>query len=240
MIDLHCHILPGVDDGPSGMEDALAMGAQAAADGITAICATPHIRDDHDVLIEEVGARAAELEHELRRREIGVRILPGGEVAETALERLDEEELRQVALGDGRWILLEPGPGPLSASLTEAVAHLADRGCRTLVAHPERHYGPGWEERLLDLVRGGALIQATAAFLEDDDSAMVALAERGLVHVLGSDSHSSRVGRPVRLSAGLEGLLRANRLRRHRRWIAEIAPAAIVNGEQVRPPYPAA
>ena len=61
-------------------------------------------------------------------------------MAETALAGLDDEELTQVALGGGgRWILLEPAPGPLSESLGAAVEHLAARGHYAIVAHPERH-----------------------------------------------------------------------------------------------------
>ena len=57
MIDLHCHILPGVDDGARDLDDAAAMAAQAQADGIATICATPHIRHDHDVRIAELADR---------------------------------------------------------------------------------------------------------------------------------------------------------------------------------------
>jgi tyrosine-protein phosphatase YwqE len=170
------------------------------------------------------------------RRE--VRILTGGEVAETALEGLDADELAAVGLGGGRWLLLEPAPGPLSDSLLDALHHLHARGFRALIAHPERHPGPEAERVLAALVADGALVQGTAAYVEDgEDSPLYPLASRGLVHVLGSDSHSSIAGRPVRLSAGLAALGAIPAVRAHSRWIAEEAPGAIVSGGDVIVPF---
>ena len=83
MIDLHCHILPGLDDGAQSLEDSVAMARQAEEDGITAVCATPHIRHDHDVRPEEIATRVATLERELSDRGVGLRLLPGVELAQT-------------------------------------------------------------------------------------------------------------------------------------------------------------
>ncbi len=239
MIDLHCHILPGVDDGPAELSDSVDMARQAADDGIEAICATPHIRHDHDVRIEEIAGRVEGLATELERQQIAMAVIAAGEVAETALEGLDGEQLRQVTLGDGPWVLLEPAPGPLSDSLQRGVRHLAERGYRALVAHPERHLAEDLFERLAALVREGALVQATADFFLRPETApyMLELGQRGLVHVLGSDSHSSRAGRPARLGAGLAALEQVEELRPHLDWIAERAPAAIVRGEELEPPF---
>src|SRR5665811_1105453 len=102
MIDLHCHILPGVDDGALDIRDSAGLARQAAADGIEAICATPHIRHDHDVRIDEVASRVESLGRHLRDEGIPVVVLPGGEVAETAVEGLSEAELARVAPHGGR------------------------------------------------------------------------------------------------------------------------------------------
>lgn len=239
MIDLHCHILPKLDDGAADLADSLAMAAQAAADGIGTVCATPHIRHDHDVRLHELPGRVAELSRELERRGVPVRIAPGGEVAETIVGRLSDEELRAAALGGGGgWILLEPAPGPLSDSLPATVDALAARGFRSLVAHPERHPTDDLVPRLAALVERGALVQATAAHLTDEAApGLLELASRGVVHVLGSDAHSSRYGRPVRLSEGLARLEEVEWLRPHRDWIAREAPAAILRGEPVAAPF---
>jgi len=218
------------------------MARQAAADGIEAVCATPHIRHDHDVRVEELAGRIGALNAHLREEGISVEVLGGGEVAETAVEGLGEEELARVALGGGSWVLLEPAPGPLTDTLERRVEHLAERGHRALIAHPERHVAADLYERLGRLVAAGALVQATADFFlrERTASGMEALAAAGLVHVLASDSHSSHGGRPLHLSAGLERLREIEPLAPHLEWIAREAPRAIVEGGPVEPPFAAA
>jgi len=239
LIDLHCHILDAIDDGARDADDSVAMARQAEADGIEAICATPHIRHDHDVRIEELAERVSGLNALIEREAVAVKVLQGGEVAETAVEDLSEEELRKVSLGEGRWILLEPAPGPLADSLQRRVAYLAERGHRALIAHPERHLSADMFERMAGLVAEGALIQATADFFlrEPMAAGMLAMAERGLVHVLSSDAHSVRAGRPLRLSPALERLRKVELLAPHLEWIAETAPRAIVTGAELKPPY---
>lgn len=239
MIDLHCHILDAIDDGARDADDSVAMARQAEADGIEAVCATPHIRHDHDVRIEELAERVSGLNVKLEQELVAVKILRGGEVAETAVEGLGEEQLTLVALGAGGWILLEPAPGPLDDSLLRRVAYLAERGHRTIVAHPERHLSADMFERMAALVREGALIQATADFFLREQMAkgMLAMAEKGLVHVLSSDAHSARAGRPVRLSPALERLREVELLAPHLGWIAETAPRAIVNGDPLEVPF---
>jgi protein-tyrosine phosphatase len=239
LIDLHCHILPGVDDGSLDMTDSLGMGRQAAHDGIERVCATPHIRHDHDVRIEEVGGRVEALNDRLRAQGIPVTVLQGGEVAETAVEDLGEEELGRVALGSGRWILLEPASGPLSDTLLRRVAHLAERGHRTLIAHPERHLSADMHERIAGLIAAGALVQATADFFlrERTAAGMQVLAEAGLIHVLSSDAHSSHGGRPLHMSEAFERLAGIDSVAPHVEWMRETAPRAIVDGGELELPF---
>jgi protein-tyrosine phosphatase len=233
MIDLHSHILPGLDDGALDLRDSLAMARVAAGDGIGRICATPHIRADHDVRIRELPSRVAALNRALDEAGIAVRVLPGGEVAEPIVDTLADDELELLCLGGtGRWVLLEPRAGPLGGSLVATVRTLGERGYSCVIAHPERHLGPAFEQRLAALAEAGALVQATAAHLtEEGGDFLVELFRRGLLHVLGSDAHSSHGGRPLKLSS-------VERLRdlAHFDWIATEAPEAIVAGERVVPP----
>jgi len=241
VIDLHCHLLPGIDDGAVDMADSLALARQGEADGVRAICATPHIRHDHDVRIHELPERLAQLQWALDEAGVLVRALLGGEVAETALAGLDDDELRGVSLGGGgRWILLEPAPGPLTVSLEDAVRELERRGFDSVIAHPERHaFGADFFERVRGLVAAGALIQATAAAILDEHAGptLLGMASDGLVHVLGSDAHSARAGRQVALRAAVDALERVPELRPHLDWIERHAPEAIISGEPLRLPW---
>jgi len=240
MIDLHSHILPGIDDGALDVDDSTVLARQAEADGIEAICATPHIRHDHDVRIEELAGRVESLNRHLRDQGIALTVLTGGEVAETAVDHLGEEELARVALGAGGWILLEPAPGPLGESLERRVAGLAERGHHSLIAHPERHVSADMYERIERLVATGALVQATADFFlrEETAAAMAALAEAGLVHLLASDTHSSLGGRPAKLAAAFERLAEVEPAASHIEWIRDEAPRAIVSGDAIESPFP--
>jgi protein-tyrosine phosphatase len=239
VIDLHCHILPALDDGALDMEDSVGLARQAAGDGIEAVCATPHIRHDHDVRIEEMVERVEALNARLRDEDLPVTVLQGGEVAETAVEALSEEELGRVSLGAGRWILLEPAPGPLSETLLHRVAHLAERGHRTIVAHPERHLSADMYERIAALIAAGALVQATADFFlrEHTAAGMRALAEAGLVHLLSSDAHSSHGGRPLKMSAAFDQLTKTESVAPHVHWMRDVAPRAIVEGKELSVPF---
>jgi protein-tyrosine phosphatase len=239
VIDLHCHILPGLDDGARDIDDSVAMAEQARDDGIGVVCATPHIRHDHHVPIGEIAGRVAALRDELAGRAIDVEIAPGGELAATAADELSDADLARVCLGGaGGWVLLEPAPGPLDASLVALVRRLAERGARSIIAHPERHAGEDFEAHLRDLAEHGCLVQWTAEFiaLAEPGGYVMGLAADGLVHLLGSDAHSSHVGRPVRLAAGMERL-REVRSDAEVAWIAEQAPAAVLRGEAAAVPW---
>jgi protein-tyrosine phosphatase len=240
VIDLHCHILPALDDGAIDLSDSVAMARQAAADGIEIVCATPHIRPDHDVRIGELESRIGAVNEELGRVSLDVRVVRGGEVAEPGVLAAADEDLQQVTLGGGGlWLLLEPRRGPLGREILDAVDGLRERGFRCVVAHPERHAGAGFRECLEGLVERGALIQVTAALIAAGPAAptMLELAGHGLVHLLGSDAHSSHGGRAVRLSDGLARLAEVECVRPHIDWVARDGPRAIVAGEETSPPF---
>lgn len=216
------------------------MTRQAHNDGISAICATPHVRADHDVRIAELPERLERLRAELLAAGLETAILPGAEVAADRIPDLDRADLKALTLGGGgRWILLEPSPGPLDERLEDAIETLDRHGLRALIAHPERHGTPDLTQRLRRLTKRGALIQATAAFLVDQDTraAMLELAGAGVVHVLGSDAHSSLGGRRVELRGAIRALAGVPTVSPHLDWVAEIAPRAIVDGAELTPPF---
>ena len=235
MIDLHCHILPGLDDGALDLQDSIAMARQAEQDGITIVCATPHIRGDHDVKIEEIAGLVDALQGNLDERAIRVRVVPAGEVAEPEVDRLTDGEMRLASLGGaGGWVLLEPAAGPIGHGIEASVDRLAERGFGTVLVHPERHAGPDFRELLERLAGRGCLIQWTAEFVADTAMGdfVLELARDGLVHLLGSDAHSSHAGRPVRLAAAFARLASV-RTPAQMAWTMELAPQAILDRRPV-------
>ena len=241
MIDLHCHILPGLDDGARDLADSVEMARVAESDGIRLICATPHIHPDHKVDPAELEGRVQAVNDEYQRQGLEIRVVTAGEIAEPMLEELSDEVLERVALGNGHWLLIEPRPGPLDQHLFDAVERLADRGFRSVIAHPERHPGIDFQDHLAALVEQGALVQATAALVAEGPASgyLLELAGEGLIHLLGSDAHSSYAGRPPRLSDGASRLAEVELVRHHMDWITSDGPAAILAGEDVRPPWAA-
>lgn len=234
-VDIHCHILPALDDGALDLADSLAMARQAAADGIAVVCATPHIRDDHDVRIEELPGRVAFLNEEISVADIPVRVASGGEVAQRAAEDLDAQALRGVCLDGRSAVLIEPAPGPLGEELAALARRLRGEGLQVLIAHPERHAGESFEQWLRELSAAGCLIQWTAAFLTGEHGHVaLQFAQQGLVHLLGSDAHSSHGGRPVHLGAAVQRLREACPTEQAD-WIAYEAPWALLDGRPVSP-----
>lgn len=240
LFDLHCHVLPGLDDGAADLADSLAMAEQAATDGIATICATPHIHVDHDVVIDELASRVGGLNAAFDAAGYAVRVVTGGELSAPLSATLSDGELRAVSLGGtGRWILVEPGHGPMDDALDDVVDALHARGVCCVIAHPERHAGADAAARLHGLVERGALVQVTAAYLNGHGAAPTILdwAAQGLVHLVASDAHSARIGRPVAVADGLRALAGVPRLAPHVEWIAHEAPRAVLAGEAVTPPF---
>jgi protein-tyrosine phosphatase len=239
MIDLHAHILPGLDDGPSSVEDALAMARVASAAGTRAIATTAHV--DHRFALEPAdvaGARQA-LAQSLAEAGIELELLAGGEIAPARLADLDDEALRSFALGGGPYVLLECPLSTGDAGLDHMIADLQRRGFGVLLGHPERSPAlirdPG---KLAALTARGALAQVTTGSLagvfgQVVQQAATAMLEQGLVHVLASDAHDA-VRRTPDLRAG-HALDDAQRT-----WMTVEAPAAIVAGQPLpdRPPLP--
>ena len=244
MIDLHCHLLPGIDDGPADTEGAVELGRRLAANGVQTVAATPHLRDDHPgVVPEELAGRCAAMRKSLAEAGVDLAVIEGGEADVVWALEASAEELRLTSFYQrGTDLLLETPYGPLTSTFEKALFRIAGQGYRLLLAHPERN--PTFQEdpaRLADLVRRGTYVQLTASSLlrppRQSRSGRLArsLLKDGLAHVLASDSHGSAVRREP-LSEGLEIARRLVGPRAD--WMVEDAPAAIVAGEPLPPPPP--
>jgi protein-tyrosine phosphatase len=209
MIDLHCHILPGVDDGPATMQEAIELARGASADGITTVAATPHVDHAHPgVDARRVRAAVSVLQERLRIAGVDVVIATGGEVAFTRALELGDAELRALTLGGAGWLLLEcPLTSTGAPGFVGAARMLAQRGHRVLLAHPERSPVFLRSPELLDeLVADGMLAQVTARALTGSfgrtvRDLAVELTRRGAAHVVASDGHGNR--RPAKIADAL-------------------------------------
>lgn len=242
MIDLHCHVLPGVDDGPADAREALALARAALDGGVRVLAATPHCRADHpDVRPAELAERCRALNSLLVDDGVAVDVVPGGECDLDWAEAAGDDELALVSLAQrGTDLLVETPYGELTADFEERLLALAARGLRLLLAHPERSEAlraePG---RVAWLVEEGVLIQVTArSMLPDDDSpparAGRELVDRGLVHVLASDAHAAGWPAPQDLAAGVAAARELAGARAD--WMATDAAAAILAGEPLPAP----
>jgi protein-tyrosine phosphatase len=238
VIDLHSHILPGVDDGARDLEESCEMARLALTDGVSAIAATPHVRQDYPTTAAAMLDGTAALREELRRRDLPLDILVGAELALEDAVRLPQDELEAFTLaGTGRYLLVETPYIGWSDNVQHVVGSLVGKGLVPILAHPERNNAAQIKPGLVEAaVAGGALVQVTAASVEGRlgrraRSCAFDLIARGLVHLLASDAHAPRL-REGGLAAG-RAALDDDELGR---YLTEDSPAAIVAGELVAPP----
>jgi protein-tyrosine phosphatase len=236
LVDLHSHILPGVDDGAPDIETSIAMARTAVADGIRVMVATPHVSFEYDLDPMEVGRMAGELNLALARHELPLAVLPGGEVAITRLAALDREALEMLSLGAGPYLLVETPYAGAAPFLEEVLFDLDVRGFRTVLAHPERcAMFETDRDRLARLVERGVLCSVNAGSMAGQFGRRVKefavhLFRDGLVHNVASDAHDDDVRRAQlrwgfeRLDGELPGIAAQTR------WFTHTAPTAIVAG----------
>lgn len=243
VIDLHTHVLPGIDDGPETIEGSLALARAAAERGTRVMVATPHVNWHHHNDSAMIARLTVELNERLRSEGIDLEIRAGAEIAMTRVEQLDPGELERLRLGDGPWVLLEPPFTPIVTGLDGIVMALQSAGHRVLLAHPERCPALHREPQLLEsLVKAGVLTSITAGSLVGHFGGEVRrfsrrLMERKLVHNVASDTHDA-VKRPPGMAEALAEAGYAVLTD----WLTEAVPAAILAGEEIpmRPDAPLA
>ena len=213
MLDLHCHILPDLDDGPETLEEALEVARFCVADGITHVVATPHCHSMLHLLRADILPRVTEFQAELDRAEIPLHIFPGSEVrtSDIALFRREYEQGLLCHLGDDPAYSLLEFSWRAEDYPDDAPAHigwLLERGTQPIIAHPERHsFFQHERERLHALVEAGAWLQITVdSMLGNNGERPQRAAEDYLLFypdcVLATDAH--RLSRCSGLSRGYD------------------------------------
>lgn len=211
MIDLHAHILPGLDDGPSREDESLEMCRQAVQDGIQQIVATPHMLDgSYNITKSDVLSKLDSFTPQLHAAGIPLTLLPGGDVHASPEIAANVEQDEVLTVADGkRYILLELPSQTVPTGIQEVVFQLRIAGIVPILSHPERNLAVQRDpNQLIDLAQSGVLFQITAGSLRGRfgrraRKCAARLLEQNLAHVIASDAHSA-TSRPPRLAAARE------------------------------------
>ena len=200
MIDLHCHYLPGIDDGSQSLAESLDLARASVADGITHAAMTPHV---HPGRYENLRSTVVSATHQFRvalaDAGIPLQIYPAGEVRLTAeiIEMLEQDELPFLGTLDGyRIVLLEFPYSQIPLGTEKLVRWLLDQRIRPLIAHPERNKVVLHNiERIAPFFEMGCLLQVTAgsvvgAFGQAAQDCAKLMLERRWVAVIATDAHN--------------------------------------------------
>lgn len=238
VIDLHAHVLPGLDDGPKTWEDALAVWRQAAQDGTDVIVSVAHANDHHfDVPADQYRQTMAEARLKIAEARLPLRLISAMEVRlgpDLAQGFLSD---RYLPIGDSRYICVELPPNDFPHYTLDVLYQLTLEGLRILMIHPERNRGirrrPELAERLirmevLGVSSAGSLL---GQFGPEVESASWQLIEQGLIQSVASDGHSV-LKRPLRLSPVME-LLTRRYGEDQAQWMMGEVPSLVLQGRPV-------
>jgi protein-tyrosine phosphatase len=199
LVDLHLHLLPGVDDGPADEAASLVHAERVARAGVREATVTPHVgHPDYALDPLSITARTRALQAAIDAAGIPLRLHPGGEIHPEGATALGRGALDAVAHGPrgARWVLLEVPFAGIDASFLEACRHVRGHGFGLLIAHPERaaRLLPEGLRELAPVIADGALLQVNACSLlgrhgPEVQHAAARLVRGGLGHVLASDGH---------------------------------------------------
>ena len=207
-IDIHSHIMPGMDDGAKSLAESLGMLRQAQEEGIGAVVLTPHQKPGHRcVTAAEIKKRTDDLRKEAKREGIGVELYPGGELYYCHGLEKRLRAGKAPTLAESGYVLVEFMPGEEFRYIRNAADALLCAGYRPLIAHAER-YGrlmqEGEPERAEELVEMGCLFQVNSASLMGGDGWALRkwsrlLVKNRLAHFVATDAHREQGGRTVQL-----------------------------------------
>ena len=245
MIDIHAHILPGVDDGAENMDEALEMAAMAVESGVKTLVVTPHCMDFEDRKNFWDPQLEAEIENfraRLARENIPLKILPGMEIFGTHKTPDLIRQGKVAGLNNSDYMLIEFAFYNYAAQATEILEQIIALGKRPVIAHPERYEYVQADPSILNLwVEMGCLLQINkgsllGSFGRIEQALAFELVDRGFVFAVASDAHS-----PVRRTTWMADVYRllaqefspsvANRL-------LKTNPAKIINNENIQRAQP--
>ena len=213
-VDIHFHLLPGLDDGPQTIEESVELADAAVRDWTSTVIATPHVRADQVSDVAELPARVEELQDRLDREGIELTVCCGGELGHELVGTLGQHALETIAIGPAgaRWLLLEAPFGGFDESVHVAAAELRERGFGVVMAHPERSVGVLDDDAaaLRRELAAGTVFQVNAFSLTgqhgaEAEAAALRLVRSGQGGVVASDAHGG--WRVPAMSIGFEQLV---------------------------------
>jgi protein-tyrosine phosphatase len=244
VIDLHAHLLAGIDDGPATLDESVAMARAAVDAGITEVVATPHVSSRYPNDAQVIGEALADVRAAIERAGLPLRVHGGAEIALDRALALSPEALDALRLGTGPYLLLESPLGSAASDVELVMRALHARGHRILLAHPERSPRFQRDVRELErLVAQGALTSVTSSAFSGRFGRTVQrfamhLLHAGLVHSIASDMHDL-VGRPPGIASPVRAADDGEERHAARfAWLSSSVPAAILAGTTI-PPGPA-
>lgn len=249
MIDLHAHILSGLDDGPKTLEESIQMCWMAYKDGVRTMVATPHTlnglyQNDRETILTKVKElNAALLQSAICNLPSAIRVLPGADVrlCEELLNRLEEGKVTTVGDG-GKFLFIEFPFQGIPYRTEEILFQLLGRGIIPIITHPERNLEISQRpQRYYEMIRKGCLGQVTAMSLTGEfGHGIKRIAEKllshRLLHFIGSDAHSVN-GRPPILSSAVRAVKKILGKEEARRMVTDY-PRAILEGKRPDVPEP--
>jgi protein-tyrosine phosphatase len=213
-VDLHVHLLPGLDDGPGDVTGALELADRLVRDGVEEVVATPHVgHPQFAVDVAEIPRRTQHLRRALQEAGIPLGLHAGAEIHADGVDRLSRSALERLAHGPvrGRWVLLEAPFSGIRDSFLASIRRLREMGFASVIAHPER--SARGHELIREATRGGAVVQVNVSSLLGSHGPQAReraeqMVRDGSAYVLASDahggfrSHTLRDGRDLAIAAG--------------------------------------
>ena len=204
MIDIHCHILPNVDDGSESLEESIEMAKIAESEGITKIVNTSHCHFDFKYKKgNELKLELEKFNQVLKEENINIEVLLGNELYYTSdlIERFNELDF--FSMNNSKYILMEFSPINFPKNIEDVIYEIKIRGYIPIIAHAERYKQVQEDVNImLDCIKEGALIQVNASSIlgkngENVEDTSKKLLDNNMVHFVATDAHSSNRRRPL-------------------------------------------
>ena len=236
MIDIHCHILPAIDDGPVDLQETLEMLRLAAGDGITHIAATPHYRHGEPPAIRDIEEKIMQVRKEIEISRIPVELLGGADIRLTyeLLEGIQKDEIPTI--NKSRYFLLEL-PDLIPPPLPDFLFETKLRGYVPVITHPERNYSLLSARQKIEVIRdAGALIQLTAMSVTGKLGRQIKkftehLLKKRYVDFIATDAHSTKQRPPLLSGAYRETIAILNKAEADRIFFEN--PRAVIEDKEM-------